>query len=423
MKQITAALLGAGQRGADVYGAFAANHNDMLKFVSVAESDDDKRRLFGDKHSIPSDDRYHTWEELLSSPKKADAIFICMQDRMHFAPVVEAIRQGYHILLEKPMSVSADECLSMGELAKEYDKTFVIAHVLRYTPFFQNIKALLTEGRIGKLITVQHNENIGYWHFAHSFVRGNWRNSLKSSPMILQKTCHDLDILLWLIDSDCLNVSSFGSLSHFKADNAPEGAPDRCTDGCPAMSFCPYYAPKQYLTDNTDWPTSVISTDMSAESRLKALQTGPYGRCVYRCDNDVCDNQIVNLNFANGVTAAFSVSAFTRQNTRLIHLMGSTGEIYASMDDGVITVNDFKNDTVTTLTTPTPDSGHGGGDDRLTESFIKLITNGGEAKTPATVSVQSHLIAFAAEESRLRRTVVTMDEFIDNIKRSASTVK
>ena len=197
------------------------------------------------------------------------------------------------------------------ETARKRGKVLSVCHVLRYTPFFSKIKELLDKGCIGRLISIQHNENVGYWHYAHSFVRGNWRNSEDSSPMILAKSCHDMDIMLWLAGADCRSISSYGSLTHFKSENAPEGAPYRCMDGCPVQNECPYYAPRLYLTENTSWPTSVISADTGIEARTKALREGPYGRCVYRCDNNVVDHQVVAIEFKNDVTAVFTMSAFT----------------------------------------------------------------------------------------------------------------
>lgn len=325
MKKVTVALIGAGLRGIN-YSEYAIQHPNELQVVAVAEPNAKRRNKFKARHKLADDMCFTHWDDFFASPKVADAVFICTQDNQHYVPTMKALEAGYHVLLEKPMSPDAKECVLMGEMASKVNRVFSICHVLRYTNFFSTIKELLESGAIGKLMSIQHNENVGYWHQAHSFVRGNWRKKDESSPMILAKSCHDLDILSWLTDSECVRVSSFGSLSHFKSSEAPEGAPLRCTDGCPAADKCLYYAPNQYLTENTDWPTSAISDDPSYEARLNALKEGPYGRCVYHCDNDVVDHQVVNLEFANSVTIAFTMSAFTKDVSRTLKLMGTTGK-------------------------------------------------------------------------------------------------
>lgn len=416
MKKITAVLLGAGNRGVG-YGKYALDNPYEIEFVAVAEPIEERRESFREEHNIQKDSCFFTWEELLSKPKMADCILICTQDQMHYEPTMKALKLGYHVLLEKPMAIDPVECVKMGKYAEDNRRAFSICHVLRYTNFFSTLKDLVDGGEIGKLVSVQHNENVGFWHQAHSFVRGNWRNSEESSPMILQKCCHDMDILRWLIGSECTNISSFGALTYFKAENAPEGAPKRCLEGCPAAKECPYYAPKTYLTSNIEWPTSVISADMSLESRRKALMEGPYGRCVYHCDNNVVDHQVVNMEFENEVTVAFTMCAFTKECSRTIKLMGTKGEIRGAIEKGEIQILNFSTGTETVLHLSTDDSGHSGGDYGIMADFVKLVQADGkiEGRTSATNSVQSHLLAFAAEKARLEKKVVNMHEYTEEI--------
>lgn len=413
MKNITAVLLGAGSRGYEAYAPYALSHPDEISFIAVAEPDVEKRERFAKTYHIDDEMCFDNWEKLLELPKLADAAIICTQDRMHFAPTVKALGMGYHVLLEKPMSGNQYECIVMGEAAKKYDRVFSICHVLRYTDFFTKIKMLLDQGKIGRLISMQHNENVGYWHQAHSFVRGNWRNSDESSPMILAKCCHDMDIMLWLAGADCVKLSSFGSLTHFKRENAPAGAPARCLDGCSAESECPYYAPKLYLNGNTGWPANVVSMDTSREALTKALKEGPYGRCVYRCDNNVVDHQVVNIEFANEVTAAFTMCAFTGEISRTLKLMGTKGEIRACMEKNEIEVTEFSTGTKETIKLNESKHGHGGGDYGIMRDFVRLVAADGMGKgrTSADISVQSHLMAFASEISRLENRVVFMNDF------------
>jgi len=416
MEKVTAAMLGAGDRGMGVYGSYALDHPRELQFIGVAEPDPSRRSRFQSMHQIHDDNVFFSWEELLSRPQFADAVLICVQDHMHYEAAVKAMERGYHILMEKPISNNLEECIALEKLAKSYDKVFSVCHVLRYTDFFSMLKKLVDESSIGKLISIQHNENVGYWHQAHSFVRGNWRNAEQSSPMILAKCCHDMDILLWLAGADCRTLSSFGSLAHFKSENAPIGAPERCLDGCPAERDCPYHAAKIYLTDNTDWPTSVISSDPSLEARAKALMEGPYGQCVYRCDNNVVDHQVVNMEFANGVTAVFTMCAFTHEFSRTIKLMGTKGEIRGHMGKNEIEFTNFNTGAKQLFQLASSSSGHGGGDANMMYDFVRLLQGDRNAggKTAISRSVQSHVMAFAAEASRLQKKIINLEEFVNS---------
>lgn len=413
MKQITCILVGAGLRGMEVYAPYALEHPDELKFVAVAEPDPVRRERFAKAHNIPAEACFETWEDLLDKPKMADAAMIMTLDRMHFKPTMAAIEKGYHILLEKPMASTPGECVTIAEAARKSGKLFLLCYVLRYTPFFSTIKQLLDDGAIGKLISIQHNENVGYWHQAHSFVRGHYGNSEKESPMILQKSSHDMDIMLWLAGKDCERLSSFGSLSHFTSENAPAGAPLRCTDGCPHIDTCIYSAPALYLTDNIKWPTSAISNFLDYESRLKALKEGPYGRCVYHCDNDVVDHQVVSLEFGDGITAAFTMCAFTNEISRTIKLMGTEGEIRGAMEKDEIRILRFGSRESRVISLKGVSGDHSGGDIGLMKEFVRLMQADGNEKgrSSAEKAIQSNLMAFAAEESRLTNKVIDMDEY------------
>ena len=322
----TAIVLGAGSRGR-AYADYSLHSPEELQIVGVAEPDEKRRAKFAEKYHIPAERCYVGWKEILEEPKFADAAFVCTMDAMHTEPAVKAMRLGYDVLLEKPMSNTPEDCLAIEAAVRETGRALTVCHVLRYTSFYGTLKKLIDEGKIGEVATIDQIENVGYWHQAHSFVRGNWRNSLESSPMILQKSCHDLDIISWLIGKPCKWVSSFGSLQHFTAENAPKGAPDNCMKGCPASESCPYYAPKIYLNGNIEWPVNVLTTDLTPEGITKALKEGPYGRCVYHCDNDVVDREVVCMEYEGGVTASFTMTAFTADMTRQIKIMGTKGRL------------------------------------------------------------------------------------------------
>ena len=416
MKKTKAILIGAGDRGAKAYAPYAISYPHELEFVAVAELNPERRDIFAKEHSISKDQCYASWEEMFEKDIDAEVAIICTLDRQHYKPTLKAIEKGYHVLLEKPMSPEPQECIEMAAAAKENNKLLTICHVLRYTPFWQNIKKVIDEGKIGDIVSIQLNENVEVMHMSHSFVRGNWNNSDNSSPMILQKSCHDMDILMYLMNQKCKNVSSFGSLMHFNQSNAPAGAPLRCLDGCPVENECVFHAGRYYLGEGKGWAKK-FTTDHTREGIIEALNTTPYGKCVYQSDNNVVDHQVVNLEFENGATATFSMCGFTREQTRIVQIMGTKGEIRGKMDENSISIFDFLTQHETVINLSKPLSGHGGGDDAIVREFLQEVRNysGGEGRSSASVSLQSHLLAFAAEESRLQNgKVINIDSHYHN---------
>ena len=412
-KKITIAIAGLGSRGRTAYGAILLDMKDRAQVVAVADFDSQRTSLAAKEHNVKPEMVFSSVEEMLSQDKLADAVLICTQDQDHVRHALMALDKGYDILLEKPVSPNLDELKKLVKKSKEVNKRVLVCHVLRYTPFFQTIKKAIDSGRIGKVVTVQALENVRYWHQAHSFVRGNWRRKEDTSPMILAKCCHDLDYLIWLCGSKCKSVSSYGSLSYFKAECAPKGATKRCLDGCKAKASCPYDAEKIYLTNketgilcgNKEWPIDVLSNEPTEESIRKAIQEGPYGRCVFYCDNDVVDNQIVAMELESGATVTLTMSAFTSIGGRTIKVMGTLGDITGDMHDNIIKITEFgKAPEVIDLGREKKDfAGHGGGDMMLIDEFISLL-EGKEVNNTVTtleVSVESHLVALAAETSRL----------------------
>lgn len=411
MNPVRMIVLGAGARGMDAYAPYALLAPDQLQIVAVAEPRETRRAAFAARYQLSEHAVFSDWREALNAGIEADAVLVATQDNQHVEPACIAMERGYDVLLEKPIAKSEAELKRIYDVSLQTGKRAAVCHVLRYTRFFNTIKAIIDSGEIGELINISHSENIGYWHMAHSFVRGNWRREDETSPMILAKSCHDTDILLYLVGKDCTRVASFGSLKHFTAEHAPEGSAERCLD-CKVSGTCPYSAMRLYLIPFlTGWPVSVITDDLSPEGRMKALREGPYGRCVYHCDNDVVDHQSTVLEFEGGVTATMTVSAFTDfRHGRTIHIMGSHGEIRAKMSDETIEVTNFRDGSVRTTENPLPGGmgdGHGGGDMGLIASFVRM-ERGEESAVKSSIrdAIQSHLICIAAEESRRIHTVV-----------------
>lgn len=406
-------LIGAGSRGM-TYGAWAAEHG--IEIAAVAEKRPDRLADAGEKLGVPVSMRFSDGMELLSLGKIADAAIIATMDRDHFAHTMAALECGYDILLEKPISPDPRECIAIEEKANALGRRITVCHVLRYTNFFGTLKQILDGGELGKIVAIKHSENIGNFHMAHSFVRGNWRNDRLSSPIIMQKSCHDLDILLWLTGSHCTKVSAFGGLSFFRPENAPDRAGERCCD-CPAADKCRFNAYRVYTPLLGQWPADVVCLEQNEAALDKALRAGPYGRCVFRCDNNVCDHMSMILEFENGVTATFSLTAQTNGIHRNIHIMCENGEIEA--DDGkrqiIVTqfaANQAESFDSRVINVRTGPSGHGGGDAGIMEDFTEGLQNPDrESRSSISRSVESHLMACALEQSRLTGKTVDMAAF------------
>lgn len=405
-------LIGAGSRGM-TYGPNARSHG--IQIAAVADRRPDRLKNAGDRLEVPENMRFSDAGELFSLGKIADAAIIATQDRDHFVHVMQALDCGYDILLEKPISPDPRQCIAIEEKANALGRKITVCHVLRYTNFFGEIRQILDSGELGKIVAIKHSENIGSFHMAHSFVRGNWRNDTLSSPIIMQKSCHDLDILLWLTGAHCTKVAAFGSLSYFREENAPAGSGDRCLT-CPVADTCRYDAWKCYQPVLGQWPTDVVCLEQTEEALKAALETGSYGRCVYRCDNNVCDHMSVAMEFDNGVTATFSLTAQTSACHRKIHIMCEDGEIEA--DDGARQIIVTKHvssqaDTFSqrVINVRTNGSGHGGGDAGIMDDFCKSIGKETESRSSISRSVESHLMACAIEQARVTGTVVDMAEY------------
>lgn len=414
---ITAALLGAGSRGMKAYGRYALERPNEIKFVAVAEPDDTKRAMFAEAHNIPEENQFKSWTELLDKPKLAEALLICTQDREHYDPTMKALDLGYDILLEKPMSPDARESLEMAEKAEEADQVLTICHVLRYSTYFMKLKEIINDKEsIGDIMTVEWTENVGYYHQAHSFVRGNWRNSDESSSMLLQKSCHDMDLIQWLMNEQCKKVSSFGRLSYFREEYAPEGSGERCID-CAVEHDCPYSALKWYYHDKDQWPANTMEQTGDLKKRLKALEEGRYGVCVYKSDNNVVDHQVVNLEFESGATVAFTMSAFTKEQGRTFQIGTTKAEITGSTLTNEIRIKYYTGEEVI-IHPEQVMGGHGGADTLIMRDFVKQINDKShQTKTSAIESAKSHLIVFAAEESRASDQTVLMDDYVETLRK------
>ncbi len=415
-RQITVMVIGAGDRGT-TYAGLIAKMPERAKVVAVAEPDEARRQRFVETHGIAPGNVFGDWVEAAAREKLADAVIIATQDAMHVAPAVAFAGKGYDMLLEKPMAPTPEGCRTVHAAVKEAGIVFGVCHVLRYTGYTKRLKDLVDSGAIGEVVSIQHIEPVGYWHQAHSFVRGNWRNEEGSSFMLLAKSCHDLDWIHHIMQTPCRRVSSFGSLKHFRSEHRPVGAADRCLD-CDVEPQCPYSAKRIYgrFLDKGmhGWPLNVVTHDCTSEGVEEALRQGPYGRCVYACDNDVVDHQVVNMEFVDGRTATFTMTAFTHTGWgRFTRIFGTRGQIDG--DSSTITLHDFLTNEKTVIDTSASDGtiagGHGGGDGGVIDCFLSAVAqqDPGLMSTSADASLESHLMVFAAEQARREGRVVELD--------------
>ncbi|WP_046468408.1 Gfo/Idh/MocA family protein [Allosalinactinospora lopnorensis] len=416
MAPVRVLIVGAGARGGR-YADWIRRHPDVAEVVAVAEPRAQYREPLADTHHLPPERRFSGWEEAAAHPRLADVALICTLDDLHLRPAIAFADLGYHLLVEKPLAQTPEECAAIVAAARRNNVLLGVCHVLRYAPYTRLLRTLVDSGRIGEVVSVDHIEPVGFWHYAHSYVRGNWRRTEDSAPMLLAKSCHDLDWLRHIVGREAVAVSSFGSLRHFRPEQAPEGAADRCLD-CPVEHSCPYSAPRIYgrFLDRgvTGWPLTVLTPVPSQRTVTEALREGPYGRCVYRSDNDVVDHQVVSLEFAGGATATFTVSAFNRARPRETFVHGTHGELYC--DGTRITHHDFLTDSTETLDVAEHNdgligSGHGGGDGNLLASFFPAVAARDPAKviTDGEDTLRSHLLVFAAEQARREGRVIRLD--------------
>lgn len=418
-KIYTVAIIGCGSRGHDAYGVPISKKKEQFEIVSVCDTNPIKLQQAKDDFRLKDENCFVNDQEFFKE-KRADILIIATMDQDHVWMSIKALELGYDILLEKPISSSEKELKSLLQAQKKYGKHIMVCHVLRYAPAFVKVKEIIKSGVIGKLVRIESIEQVAYWHQAHSFVRGNWRNDKTTSAMIMQKCCHDLDLMQYYANSNCDSVFSSGDLTFFKKENQPEGAADRCKD-CKYINTCPYSAERiyverwnKYAQPVNSWPYNVVDETRpnTVESLRKAYEEGPYGRCVFACDNNVVDNQMVAMTFSNGVKATLTMTAFTEDMGRIMTFHGTYGEIKFNEAEDQIVLSVFGKEKEVMevsklISKNVKDSfGHGGGDVSLLDTLYDTVSDKCTSETSIERSVESHLMAIAAEKSRKTGKVV-----------------
>ncbi|KRV50626.1 oxidoreductase [Wenjunlia vitaminophila] len=408
-RPVRIALVGAGNRGL-TYAEWIKAHPSAAELVAVADPRPAARAAAG--APLAFDD----WRPLVRE-RVADAVIVATQDRQHVEPVLALAEAGYAVLAEKPLAPTEDEVRQIVEGVEKTGVLFAVCHVMRYTPYTDLVKQVVDSGVLGQLVSIEHLEPVGWWHYAHSYVRGPWRSERESSPMLLAKSCHDLDWISYVMGARIERVASFGGLKHFRPENAPAGSADRCLD-CAVEADCPYSALKLYLPTLRDrgavWPVTHVTESTDLPGLMQALREGPYGVCVYQHDNDVVDHQVLAMELSGQITATFQMVAFTEQTHRQTRIFGSHGWLRG--DGERVTVQDFRTGEVTVHELGASGSnaadGHGGGDAGLVEAFVRAVATGDASvvRSGTAVSLGSHLAAFAAERARRSGTVQVVPE-------------
>lgn len=410
MRKIKMAILGYGQRG-NIYGGYALAHPEKLTVSAVVETDEQRRNTA--RNDFPDAKVYADIEEFILESPKSDFVAVCTQDKQHKEQAIALMEAGYDLLLEKPIANSLEDCLAIYETSKRLQRKVIVCHVLRYTPFYRKVKEIVKSGVLGKITDVHACECVGYYHFAHSFVRGPWRNSKESSPVILAKCCHDMDIIRYMIGKKCLSVSSVGSLGFFRSENAPQNCTEYCSD-CPIKN-CLYKAQSLYVTPEYRWTANYFALGSDADNIvLEKLTKTKYDRCVFLCDNDVADHQETIMRFEGGITGSLTLTALSAENHREIRIYGSDAELYGDTATDEIIVKNFGGQAEKYRINLSKEvtGGHLGGDHYLMESVYKFFNGQSvEELSLLDVSIESHRMCFAAESSRKANGAV---KFIDD---------
>lgn len=411
MERKRIAVMGFGARG-QFYSAFAENHPEKFELVAIIENNPSKIEM---AKSVHKNTRvFSDYREFLKEKIPAHIVVIATQDKQHKDHAIAMMEAGYDLLLEKPVSDNKEDCVAIYKASEKFERNVIVCHVLRYSPFYSTIKNIIDEGKLGEVVSIHASENVGYYHQAHSFVRGPWRNKESSSPMILAKCCHDMDIFRYLMGEKCVSVNSYGGLYHFNRKNAPKDSAEYCSE-C-KCDDCLYKAQKLYTMEKGRWcATYFVDGELSDENILKHLKKSQYDKCVYKNDNNVVDHQVTIMLFENGKTACHTMTAFSKDIYRDIKIYGTKAELVGNFEDNYIEIRAFGGDVekINVDISLSTMGGHSGADYFMMCSLHDLLCGKkAQGVTFLDVSIESHLMCFAAEESRLNEgKTVFVSEF------------
>ncbi len=427
-RQITFVLVGAGNR-AEIYSELSLREPDRMKVVGLVEPDEEQMEKVRQRFDVPKENCFTKLEDFLKRPKFADAVFNGTMDQLHVPTSIPVLEAGYDLLLEKPFAVNEEETRRLVEVANRCKRKVYICHVLRYTPFYTAIKKQLDSGVIGEVLTIEMCEHVNYHHMVAAYVRGKWRSpKICMAPMLLAKSCHDMDIMMWMMNkTKPKSVFSYGSDIQFRPEMKPEGAGKRCMVDCPYNGSCRFSAEANYVA-TPRWQQYVIREikgmeKTSANMKESLRSTNHFGACAWNFERDGnVDHQAVIINFENGVTGSFTMVGGAARSERNIHIVGTLGELKGTFEEAKFIIRKIApytkagyEDTLIDLKVTGDMTGeqgaHGGGDRRLMSDFVDVMC-GSEKPFSATElndSTVSHLVVFAAERARETGLPQTLD--------------
>jgi predicted dehydrogenase len=406
---IRVAVIAAGMRGSHLAQQLAYCMQPA-QVVAVAEPDDKRRRSFAQAHDLANGAQFTSWEDLFNSDLVFDAAIVATLDNLHTAPVLACLHRGCHVLVEKPLANTLQDCLLIEEAQRQAGVIVSVCHTLRYMEAFRRIKQIVQDGLIGRLIHVEHMEAIGHMRFTHNYVRGRWAKEANNTFLLLHKCSHDIDFVAWLVNEPCSRVSSFGSLGYFKPSQAPKGSGKRCLDGCLILDTCPYSALRLYVDGDLTDRIQDLGDTSTREDRLEVVRRGPFGACVWQADNDVVDHQIVSMEFASGTTATCTMTGYSATHGRRTRLQGSEGELLFDEALGSVTIRKFSNPNPEIIPIQPPDSYHPE-DREIVANWLSAIHDSSNGvMVNAQEATKTHAIVFAAERSRKEKRTIEMSE-------------
>lgn len=400
--QLKIAAIGLGNRTCK-YLLYVKDHQAVVKLVAIVEPDPARLEAIRKMFDLPHGSCFRSYEEFTASQIETDACIIGTPDNLHYPQVLDAMSRGWHVLLEKPMAQTAEQCRKIAEVSKKTGMLVSVCYVLRYQPYFIKFRELVQMPQMGRILSVSHTEKIGNDRTAHTYVRGPWNVSEMDTTVFLSKCCHDVDFVLWLIGNDVRAVSSEGTYNTFTKENVPEGATARCID-CPLEKECRYSAVDVYVR-RKDWIKGFVPGpgETADEAVARALRESRYGRCVYDCPtNDVIDRQVVTLEMASGIKAEIVMECPTEDDHRSTRVECENAVIYG--DERVITVEyrDGREKEVYDYSWTKGMDLHANADLHIVEDFVDAVLSGrDDVRTSSDQAVVSHVVCFLAEESRL----------------------
>ena len=410
MEKVKLAIIGTGLRGAYTYAPLIAKYKDKCEIVAFVENKKGRRDLFLEKYPVDKDMVFDNLNDFIAHDKLADAVIISHYDLLHYDTAQVLLVKGYDVLVETPVANSLDGLVHLKEYSlKNKDRLFMVAYNNRYSSFYTKLKEIVDDKKLGDLINISYNVDIGYQNFVHNYVRGNWRITSDTATIMLTNSCQDIDMMINLSKGKCQKVSCFSDLRIFNWENFNTKMSENCFR-CSEEESCPFSAKKIYLQEDK-FINNSVHINPTKDNLEAILKQGPYGKCVFYCDNDVCDNLTSIFKFDNKVTSNFNINAFTKESDKKIRLFYKEGEVEASFKQKEIKIKSFLNTDEKIIKIDQENT-----DEKLFLDFIDRVKNKNYKSCISDVGsvIESHVATFAAEFANVSETVVDVKSFFND---------